>query len=68
VELEVLFLLLLLSQEPGPCLLDVLGGLALLEVCPPVVLDLIVCPPWEAPGYCGPSAHIDFQICSGYFM
>jgi len=69
-ELEVLFLFFLLFQEPGPCSFDVPAGLALLEVSPPVVLDLIVCPPWEASCDCGPSAHIiGFRlICSGYFM
>jgi len=37
-----------LLEEPRPRALDVLGRLALLEVRPPVVLDLVVRPPRQA--------------------
>lgn len=51
------YLLLLVTEEACTCTLDVLGGLALLEVGAPVVLDLVVRPPREAPGYRRPSVH-----------
>jgi hypothetical protein len=51
-----------LLEEPRSGALDVLGRLALLEVRPPVVLDLVVRPAREAASDRRPSAYTLYQM------
>ena len=51
-----------LLEKPGSRALDALGRLALLEVRPPVVLDLVVCPAREAASDRRPPAYSIIQM------